>query len=55
MSACVLVCPRCGRDCTEDTYFECERCGDAMCELCWGWSKEPELCAPCSMETGPIR
>jgi hypothetical protein len=47
-----LVCPRCGRDCTGETYFECERCGDAMCELCWGWGAEVELCAPCSMETG---
>jgi hypothetical protein len=47
-----LVCLRCGRVCTGATYFECSRCGDAMCELCWGWAAEVDLCAPCSMEAG---
>ena len=50
--AVALMCSRCGRSCTTETYFECGRCGEGMCELCWGWAVDPELCSPCSMDTG---
>lgn len=47
------ACDRCGRSDTAREYFACDRCGGTFCELCWGWAAAPELCAPCSMETGP--